>query len=94
MDEAVAANRRMKITTIDNKKYKYLKVEKSDSAYYGHTKNYGKMKKVLIEKDKIKSVRQADKTTSTIATVGTITFVSVVVLAFIFFIENDGFYYW
>src|SRR5262245_43484142 len=78
LDEAATANKRVKIINTNNKKYKFLKVEKSDSMYYGYTRNAGKLKKTPISKDEIKSVHLTNKTASTVLTVGTVTLVSTV----------------
>ncbi|HSD13048.1 MAG TPA: hypothetical protein VLB74_00215 [Flavobacterium sp.] len=71
-DKAVAANGRMKVITTDNKKYKFLKIKKKDSTYYGITKMKGQIVNIPLEKENMKSIHPVNKTNSTILTVGTV----------------------
>ncbi|UOK43560.1 MULTISPECIES: hypothetical protein [Flavobacterium] len=70
LDEAVAANKRMKVTTTDDKKHKFRKIEKSDSTYYGIVKTRGQKVKVPLEIEKIKSIHPVNKEGSTLLSVG------------------------
>ncbi|KGO95255.1 hypothetical protein Q767_12400 [Flavobacterium enshiense DK69] len=62
----------MKVITRDDKKHKFRKIEKIGSVYYGSIKINGEITKIPLQQNEIKSLRQVDKTTSTILTVGTI----------------------
>lgn len=83
LDEAVAANKRMKVTTIDDKKYKFRKIEKTDSTYYGIVKTRGQKVKVPLETEKIQSVRPVNKTASTVLSVGAVAVPLVIITALI-----------
>lgn len=72
LDEAVAADRRIKVTTTNEKKYKFRKIEKTDSIYYGIVVTRGQKAKVPLDTKKIQSIRPVNKTASTVLTVGAI----------------------
>ncbi|ESU21112.1 hypothetical protein FEDK69T_26680 [Flavobacterium enshiense DK69] len=69
-DQAVAANKRMKVTTTDNKKYKFKRILKSDSTYYGLTLTRNQMVKVPLHTDKIQSIHPVNKEASIFLTIG------------------------
>ncbi|ESU21111.1 hypothetical protein FEDK69T_26670 [Flavobacterium enshiense DK69] len=72
LDEAVAANKIMKVVTIDSKKYKFQKIQKSDSTYYGLLKTRGQDVKVPLVTAKIQSIHPVNKAASTALSVGAV----------------------
>lgn len=68
LDEAVAANRIVKVTTVDNRKFIYHKIEKADSTYYGVKTVKRQDVRVLIRQKDVQSIRAVDKGASTLLT--------------------------
>lgn len=69
LNEAATANRRVKIITVDNKKYCLTKIEKTnDTSYYGYKRKNGKEIKFPLNENKIQKIKVVNKTGSTIIT--------------------------
>ncbi|UOK43561.1 MULTISPECIES: hypothetical protein [Flavobacterium] len=91
-DEAVAANKRMKVTTTDNKKYKFKRILKSDSTYYGLTLVRNQMVKVPLHTDKIQSIRPVNGVASVFLTIGVVFISYVGLIALAWAADDDDVY--
>lgn len=69
LEEAVTANRRVKIITVNNEKIRLTKIEKiNDTSYYGYKRKNGKEIRFLLKENNIQKIKVVDKTGSTIIT--------------------------
>ena len=59
LDKAVEANTKVKVTTA-KKKYKFRKIQRTDSIYYGLTEVRDQIVRVPIEKNEIQNIRAAN----------------------------------
>ena len=83
ISEARATNNKVVITKTDFTKHKFRKIEKIDGQYFGIIKANGNLVNVpLIESD-IKSIRPLNKIASTLATVGIVSGVAIILLGII-----------
>lgn len=89
LDEAVAADKRMKVISTDGEKYKFRKIEKKDSIYYGLTKIKDQKVKVPLKIEKIKSIHPVNKATSTALSVGIAVAVPIAILYAIAYSMRD-----
>lgn len=71
LDEAVKVNTKVKVLTADHKKYKFRKIQKTDSTYYGLAEVRDQIIRVPIQKDKIQNIRQAGLPASSDVATGT-----------------------
>jgi hypothetical protein len=69
LDEAVAGQQKVKVTTNDHPKpLEFSKIEKVDGNYIGLPKRYGTSEAVVLQKENITGIKEHDKTTSNIVT--------------------------
>lgn len=71
LDKAVEANTKVKVTTASHKKYKFRKIQRTDSIYYGLAEVRDQIIRVPIEKDEIRNIRAATVPASTNVSSGT-----------------------
>lgn len=70
--EAAATNHKVLIIKTDDSKLKLKKIELIDGMYYGIIDEEGKIKKILLTENTIKTIRVLDETASTWGTIGII----------------------
>jgi len=69
LDEAVAGQQKVKVTTKDNPKpFEFSKIELVDGKYIGLPKRYKSTQAVELKKENINLIKEHDKTTSNIVT--------------------------
>lgn len=69
LDEAVAGQQKVKVTTSEYPKpLQFSRIEQVNGEYVGMPKRYGSSKAVILQKDKITQIKEHDKTTSNIIT--------------------------
>lgn len=73
IEKATASNMRVKITMIDNQKYFFKKIEKTDSIYYGFEEVGLDVIKKPLNRDEIKKIQIINKPKSKLLTVAGIT---------------------
>ncbi|ESU29589.1 hypothetical protein FLJC2902T_00580 [Flavobacterium limnosediminis JC2902] len=71
LDEAVTANKKVKVITADKKTHKFKKIQMSDGTYYGLTEVRDQIVKTPMHKNEIQSINSVDNTASADATRGT-----------------------
>lgn len=92
LDDAVASNGKVLITKTDGAKLKLKKVELIDGKYYGTTKVKGKIEKIILIKNDIRTIRIFNKTASTWGNIGITVGSLLVVLVIVAAISlQDGF---
>jgi hypothetical protein len=69
MEQAVDKEQKVKILTKNNNKLKFKRIEVENGKYYGVRKVDGRMVRLLLDMDSVESIREKDKTLSTILTV-------------------------
>ena len=69
LDEAVAGKQKVKVTTSEfPKPLQFSRIEQVDGEYVGMPKRYGSSTAVILQEDKIKQIKEHDKTASNIIT--------------------------
>lgn len=82
MEQAVDKEQKVKILTKNNKKLKFNRIAVENGKYYGVRQVDGKTVKFLLDVDTVESIREKDKSLSTVLTVA----IPVVIIAGIIFL--------
>lgn len=83
--EAMDTNHKVLVTTSDDTKLKFKKIELTDGMYYGITKDYkGKIVKTPLKESEIKTFRILDKSNSTALTIGIIVIPLIIVAVILY----------
>ncbi|TWO32798.1 hypothetical protein E1J38_007990 [Seonamhaeicola sediminis] len=83
LDEAAEANTKVRIKTIDNKSFRFDKIEVIKNKIFGININSGERSIVSIKKDNIDKIQVKDKTGSTIVSIAVPLVLGVVMLGII-----------
>ena len=70
LDEASKSETKVKVVTKSNEKLKFKRIGVENGKYYGVRKVDGKMMKLILNTDTIKSIKEKDKTLSTVLSIG------------------------
>ena len=76
LTEAVKANTKVKIKTLDNKTLKYRHIGFQNDKYLGYIKHGKELLRISIKEDMIKKIQLKDNTMSSILTISTIVLVA------------------
>jgi len=89
LDQAVAGQQKVKVTTNDNPKpFEFSKIELVDGKYIGLPKRYKSTQAVELNKENITLIKEHDKTTSNIVTFSPL--VLIAALGIILFSSDGG----
>ena len=69
-EQAANEEQKVKVITKDNVKLKFKRIAFENGKYYGVRKVDGKMMKLLLDTDAIESIKEKDKTLSTVLSIG------------------------
>lgn len=85
IDEAVTAQKKVKVRTNDDKKIILKRIEKTDSIYYGVARIRGELVKIPMKEDQIQKIRVIDKggsiAVSILTTLGILGVIAIAILA-------------
>ncbi|CAM3512924.1 hypothetical protein FSS13T_09070 [Flavobacterium saliperosum S13] len=73
LEEVAVSNQRLKITTVDNKKRFFKRIEKTDSTYYGLEESGLNIIKKEIKKEEIQQIQIINKPKSRLLTIAGVT---------------------
>lgn len=73
LEEAAVSNQRVKITTVNNKKLFFKRIEKTDSTYYGLQESGLDIIKKEIKREEIQQVQIINKPKSRLLTIASVT---------------------
>ncbi len=88
--QAADANKKAKVEMKSHEKYRFKSIVSENGRFYGLKKTNDDMVKISLEENNILSIRLQDKSTSTLATIGTVIVSALAALLTFYFIDTGG----